>query len=190
MYEYYICAHAPENLLDSRCSAIPGSFFLEDMDKSGYGSDRDEEDTCHKGRCKRCSSDTNLADIVNDLSLTNSCVFLLRHPSVVNFCRLRKKLDSDDKRWILDFLRRDGLDLLFECLGDLAKYTSNFSNLVLRIECVMCIKTVMNSVVGLQSLISTGYGPQFAGGRSLYLILSQYFPSICIKSRRLTCFFV
>lgn len=165
-YYIYGLAHL-KTRVDSVYAATPGSAswkFI--MENTGYVSDVDSEETPHKSRCKRCRSDTNLADIVNDLSLTNSCVFLLRRPSVVNFCRLRKKLDSDDKRWILDFLRRDGLDLLFECLGDLAKYTSNFSNLVLRIECIMCIKTVMNSVIGLQSLISTGYGPQFAGGTS------------------------
>jgi hypothetical protein len=153
-------------------------------------SDVDLEETPPpKNRCKRSSSEANLADIVNDLSLTNSCVLLLRRPSVVNFCRMRKKLDSDDKRWISDFLRRDGLDLLFECLGDLAKYRSNFCNLVLRIECIMCIKTVMNSVVGLQSVISTGYGPQFAGGMPFYFLKrnSLKFAKIYVESKGNTC---
>ncbi|KAJ8298511.1 hypothetical protein KUTeg_025042 [Tegillarca granosa] len=72
---------------------------------------------------------------------------------VFNFCRLRKKLKSDDQCWMEDFLKREGLELLFECLEDLGRYPGNFSNLVLRIECVLCIRTVMNSGLGL----SIGY---------------------------------
>ena len=132
-----------------------------------------EEDRGHTNnhKLKRSSSDTSLMNIVNDIILSNSCVLLLRHPSVINFCRLRKKLKSNDRRWMEDFLRRDGLELLFECLDNLGKYPGTFSNLVLRIECAMCIRTVMNSAIGLQCLISTRVAIKFAGGNKLHVVV-------------------
>lgn len=133
---------------------------------SDVESDIEEEN--QPRQIQRSNSETNLADIATDLFLAQSCVYLLRHPSVINFSRLRKKLRSEDKRWVGDFLKRNGLELLFECLANLGKYSGQFSTLVLRLECVMCIKTVMNSSIGLQYLSRPVYAPKFAAGESLY----------------------
>lgn len=132
-----------------------------------------DEDHEQRHKLQRSNSDTNLAAIATDLFLAQSCVFLLRHPSVINFYRLRKKLRSNDKRWMGDFLKRNGLELLFECLDNLGKYSGQFSTLVLRLECVMCIKTVMNSAIGLQCLSSSVYAPKFASGNNIYLFFSS-----------------
>ena len=110
-------------------------------------------------------SDGRLANIVNDITLSQYCVQLLRDPTVFNFSRLRGRLKSDDRRWMSGFLKLGGLEMLFECLGAFGSYSGTFANLVQRLECVMCIKTVMNSQIGLQSLTGSGiYAERFATG--------------------------
>ena len=144
---------------------------------SDVESDIDEDE--QRPQVHKSNSETNLADIATDLLLAQSCVFLLRHPSVINFYRLRKKLRSDDKRWMGDFLQRNGLELLFECLDKLGKYSGQFSTLVLRLECVMCIRTVMNSTIGLQCLSTCVYAPKFASGkRFLFLFMFLFHISL------------
>lgn len=142
----WICVF--ENMSGFYVVVLGSVFWKFIMENFGYVFDVDLEEIFYKSRCKRCSFDINLVDIVYDLFLINFCVFFLCCFLVVNFCCLWKKFDSDDKRWILDFLRWDGLDLLFECFGDLVKYISNFFNFVFWIECIMCIKIVMNLVIG------------------------------------------
>lgn len=142
-------------------------FSAYEMSLSDVDSDVEENEKYHSFSRKRSNSETRLADIAADLYLSRSCVFLLSHPSVFNFCRLRKKLKSDDQWWMEDFLKREGLELLFDCLEDLGRYPGNFSNLVLRIECVLCIRTVMNSGLGLRCLIALNCGPKFASGKLL-----------------------
>ena len=63
-------------------------------------------------------------------------------------------------------LKQGGLELLFECLESFGLYSGTFSNLVQRLECVMCIRTVMNSQIGLESLVSADiYGKKFGTGK-------------------------
>nr|KAG5685521.1 hypothetical protein BaRGS_024258 [Batillaria attramentaria] len=76
-----------------------------------------------------------------------------------------KKLGSSDKRWMEDFLENSGLELLFECLGQLSGQGGGFQVLVMRLECVLCIRTCINSLIGLEYMISNGtYATKFAGG--------------------------
>jgi hypothetical protein len=154
--------------------SVPTQTSLSDVE-----SDIDEDE--QRPQRQRSNSETDLADIATDLFLAQSCVYLLRHPSVINFYRLRKKLRSDDKRWMDDFLKRNGLELLFECLDNLGNYSGQFSTLVLRLECVMCIKTVMNSAIGLQCLSRCVYAPKFASGILIFscILCCQFLFSIC-----------
>lgn len=110
-------------------------------------------------------SEGRLANIINDIAFSQSLVQLLRDPTVFNFSRLRTKLKSDDRRWMRGFLKLGGLEMLFEGLRSFGSYSGTFSNLVQRLECVMCIKTVMNSQIGMQTITtSTKFGEKFATG--------------------------
>ncbi|KAK7476742.1 hypothetical protein BaRGS_00032035, partial [Batillaria attramentaria] len=112
----------------------------------------------------RSHSESRMADVAYDCYLSKSCVYYLNHPSVLNLCRLRKKLGSSDKRWMEDFLENSGLELLFECLGQLSGQGGGFQVLVMRLECVLCIRTCINSLIGLEYMISNGtYATKFAG---------------------------
>lgn len=110
-------------------------------------------------------SEGRLANIINDIAFSQSLVQLLRDPTVFNFSRLRTKLKCDDRRWMRGFLKLGGLEMLFEGLRSFGSYSGTFSNLVQRLECVMCIKTVMNSQIGMQTITtSTKFGEKFATG--------------------------
>ena len=132
---------------------------------SSSPSSSDREQDSDGEEQKQSRTERRLAEIAGDIALSQSCIHLLRNPTVFNFSRLRSRLKSDNRRWMTVFLKQNGLELLFECLEALGLYSGTFSNLVQRLECVMCIKMVMNSQIGLQSLISAGiYGKKFGTG--------------------------
>lgn len=137
--------------------------LLSDEDKDEFTeSERQPE----KRTLVQRKSEGRLAAIISDVALSQSLVQLLRDPTVFNFSRLRKKLRSDDRRWMSGFLKLGGLEMLFEGLRSFGSYSGTFSNLVQRLECVMCIKTVMNSQIGLQSLTtSRKFGSKFGAGK-------------------------
>lgn len=134
---------------------------------SSYSGDKEAP----KGFGQR-KSEGRLANIVTDIAMSQQLVQLLRDPTVFNFSRLRTKLKSDDRRWMSGFLKLGGLEMLFEGLRSFGSYSGNFSNLVQRLECVMCIKTVMNSQIGMQTITtSRKFGSSFAAG-----LLFTFFP--------------
>ncbi|XP_053399783.1 inverted formin-2-like [Mercenaria mercenaria] len=124
------------------------------------------ETSGHKKEFVQRKSEGRLANIINDIAFSQSLVQLLRDPTVFNFSRLRSKLKSDDRRWMRGFLKLGGLEMLFEGLRSFGSYSGTFSNLVQRLECVMCIKTVMNSQLGMQTITtSTKFGEKFGAGK-------------------------
>ncbi|KAL8590865.1 hypothetical protein ACOMHN_038876 [Nucella lapillus] len=119
----------------------------------------------HPALRPRCHSESRMADVAYDCYLSKSCVSFLHQPSVFNLCRLRKKLGGSDRRWMEDFLENRGLELLFECLGQLSRQGGGFQALVMRLECVLCIRTCINSRIGLDYLILGGvYASKFSLG--------------------------
>jgi hypothetical protein len=60
--------------------SVPTQTSLSDVE-----SDIDEDE--QRPQRQRSNSETDLADIATDLFLAQSCVYLLRHPSVINFYR-------------------------------------------------------------------------------------------------------
>jgi len=118
-----------------------------------------------KRELRQRRSEGRLAAIVSDIALSQSLVQLLADPTVFNFSRLRNKLKSDDRRWMSGFLKLGGLEMLFEGLRSFGSYSGTFSNLVQRLECVMCIKTVMNSQIGMNTITTSDhFGEKFAAG--------------------------
>lgn len=81
------------------------------------------------------------------------CVRLLNIPSVQNFSGLKAKLKSSSKAWIEEFLDFGGLEVLFEGLQRLGGRRLCFVDAFLLLECVNCIKEVMNSRTGLNYII-------------------------------------
>lgn len=83
-------------------------------------------------------------------------VELLRIPSVNTYSTLKRKLikSKSNPEWILEFLQQYGLEILFESLDQLANQkSSTFLDSVLLISCAECIKTVMDSSLGLDYIV-------------------------------------
>ncbi|XP_067663787.1 inverted formin-2-like isoform X1 [Haliotis asinina] len=87
---------------------------------------------------------------------SDSLQFLLwiRNPTVQSLAKLRKAIKSNDRDWMREFLEFDGLGLLFQCLKNLSSYKGvSLSDMVLRMECAMCVREVVNSQSGLDCLL-------------------------------------
>ena len=75
----------------------------------------------------------------------------VRIPSLKTYANLIRKLESCSKKWLTEFLELGGLTSLFEVLEKLSERgLAKFSDAFLQLECVRCIKTVMNNVTGLE----------------------------------------
>lgn len=83
------------------------------------------------------------------------CIRLLQVPSVVNYSGLRKRLESSDGGWMVQFLEQSGLDLLLEALARLSgRGVARIADALLQLTCVSCVRAVMNSREGIQYILS------------------------------------
>ncbi|XP_045204866.2 inverted formin-2-like [Mercenaria mercenaria] len=92
----------------------------------------------------------------NDPSLGDAINFLqwIRNPTLQNLAKLRRAIKTNDKDWMKEFLEFDGLGLLFQCLKDLSAIQGfHLTDMVLKMECIMCIREVVNSQTGLDCLL-------------------------------------
>ena len=74
----------------------------------------------------------------------------VRIPSLKTYASLMRKLEGCSKKWLTEFLELGGLTSLFEVLEKLSERgLAKFSDAFLQLECVRCIKAVLNNVTGL-----------------------------------------
>lgn len=87
------------------------------------------------------------------------CIRLLQIPSVVNYSGLKKRLESSDDNWMVQFLELSGLDLLLEALDRLSgRGVSRISDALLQLTCINCVRTLMNSHKGIEHIVNNeGY---------------------------------
>ncbi|XP_074852503.1 inverted formin-2-like isoform X2 [Carettochelys insculpta] len=87
------------------------------------------------------------------------CIRLLQMPSVVNYSGLKKRLESSDDNWMVQFLELSGLDLLLEALDRLSgRGVSRISDALLQLTCINCVRALMNSHKGIEYIVSNeGY---------------------------------
>ena len=75
----------------------------------------------------------------------------IRIPSLRTYTSLIAKLETCSQKWLTEFLVLGGLASLFEVLEKLSERgLAKFSDAFLQLECVRCIKAVMNNVTGLK----------------------------------------
>uniref|UniRef100_A0A8D0DJC9 GBD/FH3 domain-containing protein n=1 Tax=Salvator merianae TaxID=96440 RepID=A0A8D0DJC9_SALMN len=87
------------------------------------------------------------------------CIRLLQIPTVVNYSGLKKRLESSDDNWMVQFLELCGLDLLLEALDRLSgRGVSRISDALLQLTCINCVRAVMNSQKGIEYIVNNeGY---------------------------------
>uniref|UniRef100_A0A8C9QHR9 GBD/FH3 domain-containing protein n=1 Tax=Spermophilus dauricus TaxID=99837 RepID=A0A8C9QHR9_SPEDA len=124
------------------------------------------------------------------------CIRLLQMPSVVNYSGLRKRLESSDGGWMVQFLEQSGLDLLLEALARLSgRGVARIADALLpltRVSCVRagvsCVRAVMNSQQGIEYILSNqGYVRQLSQAldTSNVMVKKQVFEllaALCIYS--------
>ncbi|KAM6171642.1 inverted formin-2 [Erethizon dorsatum] len=117
------------------------------------------------------------------------CIRLLQMPSVVNYSGLRKRLESSDGSWMVQFLEQSGLDLLLEALARLSgRGVSRIADALLQLTCVSCVRAVLNSQPGIGYILSNqGYVRQLslALDTSNVMVKKQVFEllaALCIYS--------
>ena len=92
----------------------------------------------------------NLNDVEPELFIK-----FVRIPSLKTYTSLTRKLEGCSKKWLKEFLVLGGLTSLFEVLEKLGERDlARFSDAFLQLECVRCIKAVLNNTTGLQFISS------------------------------------
>lgn len=109
------------------------------------------------------------------------CISLLRTPSLKNFSALHPKLSKCSTAWMIEFLTLGGLDVLMNALEILSvRMTASnshvaFMDAFVAIECVQCIKEVLNSQAGVQHFLSSpDLVCQLVYGKKCFLICKRH----------------
>ena len=81
------------------------------------------------------------------------CVKLIKCPSVSNYSGLKTKLQNSPNEWMVEFLEMGGMDALLQAMEALSLGRLLFVDTVLQLECVRCIKEILNSRAGLEFMV-------------------------------------
>lgn len=75
----------------------------------------------------------------------------------LNYIGLKNRIKTADEKWIEEFLEQGGLDTIVETLSALSrKGFCSLMDAVQQLECVRCIKAIMNRPFGIEYVIMTG----------------------------------
>ena len=81
------------------------------------------------------------------------CVNLLSRPSVKTYADLNVRLRQCSRDWLLRFLDARGFDVLMDSIDVMsAKRVTALADALTLLECVTCVKSIMNSKVGMEFL--------------------------------------
>ncbi|XP_059158826.1 inverted formin-2-like isoform X2 [Physella acuta] len=81
-------------------------------------------------------------------------VTVMAIPTVQTFSSVKKKLRKSNQEWMQGFLDHEGLERLLDCVDNFAsRRVTALSDALILIECVECIKAVLNSKIGLSLLV-------------------------------------
>ena len=80
----------------------------------------------------------------------------LKNPCISNYFGLRSLLRGASANWVQSFLEHGGLNSLFQALENLGKrkyMSAGVVNAFLQLECVFCIRNVMNTKIGMEFIL-------------------------------------
>ena len=74
-----------------------------------------------------------------------------------NFVGLKNRIKSADQKWIEEFLEQGGLETVFDTLAALSnKGFCSLMDAVQQLECIRCIKAIMNHPFGIEYVVVIG----------------------------------
>lgn len=110
--------------------------------------------------CKQVARE-QLLNSLNELT-PDACIDIIKNVLDTNnknsinsklFFKLRKKFQLVNKEWIEKFIKLNGLLYLLNLIDNLLKLKlNNFLNTLKIIECIECIKEIMNKKYGMDSI--------------------------------------
>lgn len=118
---------------------------------------------------------SNIYDSLKDDELEpDECIDLLQIGTRIEiFLAVKHKILDCTRKWMKEFVRQGGLGYLLDALEDLtSKRTYDISDTYEILECVACIKAVMNSKNGLEAMVERKECAQKLA-RGLYNIYSN-----------------
>jgi len=75
----------------------------------------------------------------------------------LNYIGLKNRIKTADQKWIEEFLEQGGLETILDALSALSgKGFCSFMDAVQQLECVRCIKAIMNHPFGIEYVIMMG----------------------------------
>ncbi|XP_060080025.1 inverted formin-2-like [Ylistrum balloti] len=135
---------------------------MEGLDSSN-DSEKDTEITGNKKSAKQWKLRKKISETLLHPDLENCdpeiCVEIITLPtfSMKSLSSLKKKIEHSKADWIQGFLDNGGLDRLFDIVDNVgSKRVNQLSDAMLLLECVACIKSVLNSRLGLDYLVLNG----------------------------------
>ena len=96
------------------------------------------------------------SNLYNSIAKSNPerCVRLSRNPSVHVYYALRMKLEQCTIPWLNGFLELGGVSTLLDSLEKFnGKGFTNFSDAVLQLDCISCIRSVLNTKPGIKYFV-------------------------------------
>ena len=75
----------------------------------------------------------------------------------LNYIGLKNRIKTADQKWVEEFLEQGGLETIFDTLSALSsKGFCSLMDAVQQLECVRCIKAIMNRPFGIEYVIVVG----------------------------------
>ncbi|RZF34086.1 hypothetical protein LSTR_LSTR011656 [Laodelphax striatellus] len=102
------------------------------------------------------------------------CIQLLKIPAAQNYSAIRRILDKAPTKWVLEFLERDGFGTLLNSLlsiGNRGYYS--LADTYSQLQCVLCLRAVMNSPAGLQYIVKRRHYIRKLGAKNQHLAITS-----------------
>ena len=81
------------------------------------------------------------------------CLRAISKPSLRTFKKLKQVLETVSNDWVWDFVKNDGLGILFDALQKIGSKNKSLADTLIQLECVECVKSVMDTPSGLTCMI-------------------------------------
>lgn len=156
--------HSRNGDLDSNSSSEEDS--VDETEKKDLDTEKEPEKRMKtKESNKKRSSGRMQSKILDVLSYQNFdsfapevCIdFMKSKPSLQFLSALNRKLNHKNKEWNNEFLDLNGFESLLDLVDVLGiRRVTQLSDAMLLLECIGCVKTLMNSKVGLAYLVEHG----------------------------------
>ena len=109
-----------------------------------------------KSKKLKKSLSRTLSNLDFDKCSPEICVTLMHRPTIQNVGALKRKLKSCTTEWLQAFVTKGGLDNLLDYSSG-ERHLHQLSDALLLLECISCVRVVMNSRQGLEYIINTHY---------------------------------